>query len=739
MGAHKPHQPAEEVQEEYLRNSLSRINHGIEDLKRMLRTHAISAPQQAANAVGQAANTHSRLSSSNSAAGEEFVRRKPRRQALRTDTEGPALETFSNKCRKSVNPTLETTGLLNISVHESFSPRDFETEPNAFYIPEEKLASLLNPNAFSPPPTPRYILHPGSTLRTNWELFLLALLGYVCVSVPLVTCFMQRQSVLHAVIDLVVDILFMLDIALYFFTGDTEGLPATHIAPFYNSARVLCTDLKQIRWRYATSWMLPDMISSLPVQLILLADPSLAEDYVAINFVRSAVHTSTQRALDDHIRTSKPATMFTSHDGTASPPHSDQDGSAVSRLEKQVHLQYSGSMHPAAFQLAQLLMVYFLLVHTIACLYWRTAISSLDESRDNAECDAFTRDQGRIAIWAMCEDVTDSGLDRQYTRALYSVVLMMLGGDSYPASPGQEVFSSSVMLLGIFTTSVRLGPSQSECYPSDMMVRVRVDPRIKVRVREFIEYLYTAGHMNSEDTALEMEKKKPLIRAVEIFKTVSPTCIVEIVHALQQVFMPPKEYIIVQGQYGYCMYFIRRGFVQITVIQADEEVPLAQLGDGAHFGEGALVGDHQRHANVLTLTHCEMEKLDQVIAHAPHSLNLPHYKPKLLSLSGAGRTVIELYTHVWHPSDHAPPSVLIATYFYLRVASARASVMPLTACAHGQVAFEQICEKHEELAEILTERARERALTSQASFRFPKASPRASKPETKLQQARASS
>lgn len=144
-------------------------------------------------------------------------------------------------------------------------------------------------------------------------------------------------------------------------------------------------------------------------------------------------------------------------------------------------------------------------------------------------------------------------------------------------------------------------------------------------------------------TALEMEKKKPLIRAVEIFKTVSPTCIVEIVHALQQVFMPPKEYIIVQGQYGYCMYFIRRGFVQITVIQADEEVPLAQLGDGAHFGEGALVGDHQRHANVLTLTHCEMEKLDQVIAHAPHSLNLPHYKPKLLSLSGAGRTVIELW------------------------------------------------------------------------------------------------
>lgn len=147
-------------------------------------------------------------------------------------------------------------------------------------------------------------------------------------------------------------------------------------------------------------------------------------------------------------------------------------------------------------------------------------------------------------------------------------------------------------------------------------------------------------------TALEMEKKKPLIRAVEIFKTVSPTCIVEIVHALQQVFMPPKEYIIVQGQYGYCMYFIRRGFVQITVIQADEEVPLAQLGDGAHFGEGALVGDHQRHANVLTLTHCEMEKLDQVIAHAPHSLSSPYYKPKFPSLSGAGAAGLDVCVYL---------------------------------------------------------------------------------------------
>ena len=74
---------------------------------------------------------------------------------------------------------------------------------------------------------------------------------------------------------------------------------------------------------------------------------------------------------------------------------------------------------------------------------------------------------------------------------------------------------------------------------------------VQFRVRAFIEYLYSSGNMNSDDlyrylpqslqTALEMEKKKPLIKGVGIFKDVTPACTVAIVHALQQVFMPPSR------------------------------------------------------------------------------------------------------------------------------------------------------------------------------------------------------
>jgi len=236
----------------------------------------------------------------------------------------------------------------------------------------------------------------------------------------------------------------------------------------------------------------------------------------------------------------------------------------------------------------------------------------------------------------MCKNITNGQLDRQYSRAFYAAVLMMLGGDTYPSKPAEELFASTVMLLGIFTTSVIIGSCASllasmgkqAAAKQDHFDRLntslsyhKVTKSVSNRVRAFIEYLYASGNMGSEDlyrylpqslqTAVEMEKKKPLISAVSIFKDITPACTVAIVHALQQVFMPPREYIVVQGQTGSCMYFITRGVVQITVVQGEEEIPIAQLKDGSNFGESALISDNRRSANVLTLTHSEMEKLDQ--------------------------------------------------------------------------------------------------------------------------------
>jgi hypothetical protein len=178
-----------------------------------------------------------------------------------------------------------------------------------------------------------------------------------------------------------------------------------------------------------------------------------------------------------------------------------------------------------------------------------------------------------------------------------------------------------------------------------------------MRVRRFYEYLYTSGMMSDDAriykvcpqatlewhipfplpawptatslscssqelpdsllSAVDMEKQRPLIMKVTMFKDVTPACIVAIIRALESEFAPPREYVIVQGQNGDCMYFINKGVVQLTRFTRREgEQPVMQLSDGHHFGEGAIVNNQKRSANALTLTHCyfQARALEQMFA-----------------------------------------------------------------------------------------------------------------------------
>ena len=66
------------------------------------------------------------------------------------------------------------------------------------------------------------------------------------------------------------------------------------------------------------------------------------------------------------------------------------------------------------------------------------------------------------------------------------------------------------------------------------------------------------------EATIDMEKKKPLIDSVEIFRDISPACTVAIVQCLTPLFVPPREYVTIESQMSDCMYFINRGVVQLT-------------------------------------------------------------------------------------------------------------------------------------------------------------------------------
>eukprot|EP01047_Picozoa_sp_COSAG01_P093758 COSAG01_NODE_24818_length_765_cov_1.337838_1_plen_224_part_01 len=119
------------------------------------------------------------------------------------------------------------------------------------------------------PPRERCYIHPDHAGRVAWDILLVVLLAYVAVVVPLNVCFQQEVSVDSAQfwIDMVVDVAFVADIVLHFFTGVWDP----------HRTGVLETDRAQIARKYLRGWFCIDVLAVLPYSyLVMLVEDSPA-------------------------------------------------------------------------------------------------------------------------------------------------------------------------------------------------------------------------------------------------------------------------------------------------------------------------------------------------------------------------------------------------------------------------------------------------------------------------------
>jgi voltage-gated potassium channel len=86
-----------------------------------------------------------------------------------------------------------------------------------------------------------------------------------------------------------------------------------------------------------------------------------------------------------------------------------------------------------------------------------------------------------------------------------------------------------------------------------------------------------------------------VVSKVPFFQSLDPSAITEITHMLRRLEVPERTAVIRRGRVGDCMYFIAAGEVEVDVAPT----PVC-LGEGAFFGELALLGDMIRTANVTT-------------------------------------------------------------------------------------------------------------------------------------------
>jgi voltage-gated potassium channel len=97
------------------------------------------------------------------------------------------------------------------------------------------------------------------------------------------------------------------------------------------------------------------------------------------------------------------------------------------------------------------------------------------------------------------------------------------------------------------------------------------------------------------------------VSRVPFFAALGPAAIADVTHMLRTMDLPARTMIIRKGQVGDCMYFIAAGEVEV-----DLPGKKVRLGEGAFFGEMALLGNNLRSANITTTGVSKLLVLDLV-------------------------------------------------------------------------------------------------------------------------------
>jgi voltage-gated potassium channel len=97
------------------------------------------------------------------------------------------------------------------------------------------------------------------------------------------------------------------------------------------------------------------------------------------------------------------------------------------------------------------------------------------------------------------------------------------------------------------------------------------------------------------------------VSKVPFFAALGPAAIADVTNMLRTIDLPARTMIIRKGQTGDCMYFIASGEVEV-----DLPGKKVALGEGAFFGEMALLGSSLRSANITTTRVSRLLVLDLV-------------------------------------------------------------------------------------------------------------------------------
>uniref|UniRef100_A0A8B9UWB7 Potassium voltage-gated channel subfamily H member 4 n=1 Tax=Anas zonorhyncha TaxID=75864 RepID=A0A8B9UWB7_9AVES len=412
----------------------------------------------------------------------------------------------------------------------------FESKPS---VPEYKVASVQKA---------RFILLHCSVFKALWDWLILLATFYVAVTVPYNVCFTGTEDSPSAarstiVSDIVVEMLFILDIALNFRTTYVS-----HSGQVVYEPRSICI-------HYVATWFFVDLIAALPFDLLYVFNVTV------VSAEGPAGGTRCSRVC-------------------------------LGKLER--YSQYS------AMVLTLLTSMFALLAHWMACVWYVIGRTEM-ESNDPLTWDiGWLHELGkRLEAPYINSSVGGPSIRSAYIASLYFTLssLTSVGfGNVCANTDAEKIFSICTMLIGALMHAVVFGNVTAIIQP---LQQLRAPPARRLLSPQL---LHDFPDELRADVAMHLNKD---ILQLPVFQTAGRGCLRSLSLHIKTSFCAPGEYLLRQGDALQANYFVCSG--SLEVLKDNVVLAILGKGDliGAELpGEGRVM---KSKADVKALTYCDLQ------------------------------------------------------------------------------------------------------------------------------------
>ena len=451
-----------------------------------------------------------------------------------------------------------------------------------------------------------YTLDPTtSKFRQGWDIMTAILIVYIAFVLPVTMSFEPEVSAAMLAWDIIIDVIFMIDLPLNFVTG-------------YPEDGVIVREQRKVASHYLRGWFLVDLISAFPFDAAILG-PSV---YDPRTFVSGGQQQQTQRRLRyfKYVKVVRLLRLFRV--------------ARLSRITKRMKDKFRMKHSQVTFTGFTFFVI--LVAHWIACFWYMIPqLEGIDE-------------ENWVTTMILPGHVEPGGLPEKsvmykYFICIYHAIMTMSTIGSYilPVTIVEMVYSIFAMLTGaaLFAYGItNLGGIFFNMNRNDMMYHQQMDevnefmhvkqlsPFLKKKINEYYENLYARRRFYNADeilSGLSRNLKAEVLIALHenmvlsnsFFKKMDPIFVGEVIQRLQVHSFMPGETIMHEGARGNEMFFIYEGTVEVALRDAQGiKKHVAYMGPGDFVGEIAIVDETAvRTATVTAVSFCDLYSLTRAM------------------------------------------------------------------------------------------------------------------------------